>query len=161
MLFLGEEIAFIQNRVSELYPVELRLQAKKGINNCLVIDDSYSVDYQSLKIALDFLEQQNYTIKNDYFIRYFHERNCCETLYNQVKQLLSKNKIERIITIGETIGKQLNDLPNVISFATTQEFFTAIQHTIVSKRNHFSKGARGFNFHEIVVLLEEKITKPF
>ena len=34
MLFLGEEIAFIQNRVAELYPVELRLQAKKGINNC-------------------------------------------------------------------------------------------------------------------------------
>jgi alanine racemase len=34
MLFLGEEISFIQHRVTELYPVELRLQAKKGINNC-------------------------------------------------------------------------------------------------------------------------------
>ena len=29
MLFLGEEIAFIQNRVAELYPVELRLQEKR------------------------------------------------------------------------------------------------------------------------------------
>ena len=88
----------------------------------MVIDDSYSVDYQSLKIALDFLEQQNYTKKTIILSDIFTSGIAVETLYNQVKQLLSKNKIERIITIGETIGKQLNDLPNVISFATTQEF---------------------------------------
>jgi alanine racemase len=41
-----------------VYPVEMRLKVKNGINNCSIIDDSYSSDFQSLKIALDFLESQ-------------------------------------------------------------------------------------------------------
>lgn len=157
MLFLGEEIAFIQKRVSELYPIELRLQAKKGIHNCLVIDDSYSVDYPSLKIALDFLEQQKLHNKKTIILSdIFTDGIAIEILYDQVKQLLSKNKIERIITIGETIGKQLNDLPNVISFATTQEFLQQFNLQSFQNETILVKGARGFNFHEIVVVLEEK-----
>jgi alanine racemase len=157
MLFLGEEIAFIQKRVSELYPIELRLQAKKGIHNCLVIDDSYSVDYPSLKIALDFLEQQKLHDKKTIILSdIFTDGIAIEILYDQVKQLLSKNKIERIITIGETIGKQLNDLPNVISFATTQEFLQQFNLQSFQNETILVKGARGFNFHEIVVVLEEK-----
>lgn len=157
LLFLGEEIAFIQSRVAELYPIELRLQAKKGINNCLVIDDSYSVDYPSLKIALDFFEQQKlYDKKTIILSDIFTDGLAVETLYHQVKQLLSKNKIERIITIGETIGTQLNDLPNVISFATTQEFLQQFNTQSFQNETILVKGARGFNFNEIVVVLEEK-----
>jgi len=157
MLFLGEEIAFIQSRVAELYPIELRLQAKKGINNCLVIDDSYSVDYPSLKIALDFFEQQKLHHKKTIILSdIFTDGLAVETLYHQVKLLLSKNKIERIITIGETIGKQLNDLPNVISFANTQEFLQQFNTQSFQNETILVKGARGFNFNEIVVVLEEK-----
>jgi alanine racemase len=157
MLFLGEEIAFIQHRISELYPVELRLQAKKGINNCLVIDDSYSLDFQSLKIALDFLEQQKLHHKKTLILSdIFTSGISVEVLYNQVKQLLFNNKIGRIITIGDTISKQLNDLPNVISFATTQEFLQQFNTQSFQNETILVKGARGFNFHEIVVLLEEK-----
>ncbi len=36
----------------------MRLKVKNGINNTTLIDDSYSSDFQSLKIALDFLESQ-------------------------------------------------------------------------------------------------------
>ena len=157
MLFLGEKIAFIQNRVAELYPIELRLQAKKGINNCLVIDDSYSIDYPSLKIALDFFEQQKLHDKKTIILSdIFTDGLAVETLYHQVKQLLSKNKIERIITIGENIGKQLNDLPNVISFANTQEFLQQFNTQSFQNETILVKGARGFNFNEIVVVLEEK-----
>lgn len=157
MLFLVEEIAFIQHRISELYPVELRLQAKKGINNCLVIDDSYSLDFQSLKIALDFLEQQKLHNKKTIILSdIFTSGISVEVLYNQVKQLLSNNKIGRIITIGDTISKQLNDLPNVISFATTQEFLQQFNTQSFQNETILVKGARGYNFHEIVVLLEEK-----
>jgi UDP-N-acetylmuramyl pentapeptide synthase len=47
-----------------LYPVEMRLEVKNGINNCSIIDDSYSSDFQSLKIALDFLESQQKEERN-------------------------------------------------------------------------------------------------
>jgi UDP-N-acetylmuramyl pentapeptide synthase len=42
----------------QLKPVEMRLELKEGINNCSVINDSYSADITSLSIALDFLQQQ-------------------------------------------------------------------------------------------------------
>ncbi|MBC7494711.1 MAG: bifunctional UDP-N-acetylmuramoyl-tripeptide:D-alanyl-D-alanine ligase/alanine racemase, partial [Flavobacterium sp.] len=58
MLYFNIDQALIQNRMKMLYPVEMRLKIKSGINNTLLIDDSYSSDYQSLKIALDFLEHQ-------------------------------------------------------------------------------------------------------
>lgn len=157
MLFIGEDTDFIKKRVADLYPVELRLQAKKGINNCLVIDDSYSVDYPSLKIALDFLEQQKLHNKKTIIISdVFSSGISIETVYYQVKQLLSKNNINRIITIGETISKQLVDVPNVISFATTQEFLQQFNTQSFQNETILVKGARGFNFKEIVVLLEEK-----
>ena len=37
MLFLKYSTKDIQERIEQLYPIELRLQAKKGINNCLLI----------------------------------------------------------------------------------------------------------------------------
>ena len=58
MLYLGYNHQIIQTRMSQLYPVEMRLKLKKGSNNTTLIDDSYSSDFQSLKIALDFLENQ-------------------------------------------------------------------------------------------------------
>src|SRR5690606_11418325 len=49
----------IFRRMKTLQPVEMRLELKNGINNCSVIDDSYSCDISSLVIALNFLQQQN------------------------------------------------------------------------------------------------------
>jgi alanine racemase len=47
LLYFEYDEATIQNRM-ELYPVEM-LESQNGINNCSIIDDSYSSDFQSLK----------------------------------------------------------------------------------------------------------------
>jgi alanine racemase len=65
----------------------MRLKVKTGINNCSLIDDSYSSDFQSLKIALDFLESQKQFQKRRLFFRiYFKAVN--EELYSKVSQLI-------------------------------------------------------------------------
>jgi alanine racemase len=53
LLYFEYDEATIQNRM-DCYIPEMRLKVKNGINNCSIIDDSYSSDFQSLKIALDF-----------------------------------------------------------------------------------------------------------
>lgn len=157
MLFIGEDVAYIQNRLAELYPVELRLQTKKGMQNCMIIDDSYSLDYPSLKIALDFLEQQKLHDKKTIILSdVFSNGIAADVLYDQVKQLLSQHNIQRIITIGETIGHYLKEVTNVISFANTQDFLQQFNVQSFQNETLLVKGARGFNFHEIVVVLEEK-----
>jgi len=42
----------------QLEPVAMRLETKKGINNCQLINDTYNSDINSLNIALDFLQSQ-------------------------------------------------------------------------------------------------------
>ena len=41
----------------------MRLQMKRGINNCIVMNDSYSNDIHSLKTALNFVKQQSHNNK--------------------------------------------------------------------------------------------------
>jgi len=58
MLYFGVDPVTIAERFVKLSPVEMRLELKSGINNSSVINDSYSSDLSSLRIALDFLSQQ-------------------------------------------------------------------------------------------------------
>jgi len=157
LLHLKMKIATIQERMRNLYPIEIRLQAKKGINNCVLIDDSYSSDYQSLKMALDFLEQQkNHSKKTIILSDIFQSGLPVATLYQKVAVILQNNKIDRIITIGETISQHLKELPNVISFPKASDFLQQFNTQSFQNEAILIKGARSFNFDEIVVLLEEK-----
>ncbi len=157
LLYLKIPVATIQERVTNLYPVEIRLQSKKGINNCVLIDDSFSSDYQSLKIALDFLEQQKLQQKKTIILSdIFQSGLPLEILYQKVSRALQNNKIDRVIVIGETISNYLSELPNVISFHSTDEFLKEFNLQAFQNETILIKGARSFNFDEILVVLEEK-----
>ena len=158
LLHLKTPISTIIERTSKLYNIEIRLQAKKGINNCLLIDDSFSSDYQSLKMALDFLEQQKLHQKKTIILSdIFQSGLNVKELYSNVIKLLQQNNITQIITIGETIGNYFQDLPHVISFANTNAFLQQFNTESFKNETILIKGARSFNFDEIVVLLEEKV----
>lgn len=157
LLHLGYSHEIIAERIAGLYAIELRLQVKNGINDCTIIDDSFSSDYQSLKIALDFLEQQKTHKKKTIILSdVFQSGFSTEELYAKVAKLLSAHKISKIIGIGETISRQLTDLPNFIPFNTTQEFLAQYNSNAFEDETILIKGARSFRFEEIVVLLEEK-----
>ncbi|MBS7254921.1 bifunctional UDP-N-acetylmuramoyl-tripeptide:D-alanyl-D-alanine ligase/alanine racemase [Flavobacterium branchiicola] len=158
LLYFKYDFNTIQSRVKMLYPVHMRLEVKNGINNCSIIDDSYSSDFQSLKIALDFLESQqkkNATktiILSDIFQSGFSN----EELYSKLAQLVSDNKISRMIGIGSTISSFKSKFPNSIMFENTAEFIAEIENLNFSNETILIKGARSFQFEEIVSLLEEK-----
>ncbi len=157
MLHLGYTQEVIALRLAELYPVELRLQVKDGINGCTIIDDSYSSDYQSLKIALDFLEQQKTHKKKTIILSdIFQSGFTTKQLYSKVNDLLRAHNISKVIGIGETITKQLLDFPNFFPYKTTQEFLAQFNTNAFEEETILVKGARSFRFEEIVVLLEEK-----
>jgi Alr-MurF fusion protein len=157
LLQFGYDKKTIQERIANLYPVEMRLQVKNGINSCTIIDDSYSSDYQSLKIALDFLEQHKTHKKKTVIVSdIFQSGFPVEELYAKVFRLLTHNKVDRVIGIGESIIHYLKEYPNFVSFATTHEFLSQFDSSDFSNETILIKGARSFQFEEIVVLLEEK-----
>lgn len=149
--------ATIQNRMKWLYPVEMRLKVKTGINNTTLIDDSYSSDFQSLKIALDFLEsQKQYKNKTLILSDIFQSGLSNEELYTKVAKLIKNNKINRVIGIGETISTYKHKFTNCITFKTTADFFLNFNYLNFVNETILIKGARHFQFEEIVTALEEK-----
>ncbi|WP_293870609.1 bifunctional UDP-N-acetylmuramoyl-tripeptide:D-alanyl-D-alanine ligase/alanine racemase [Flavobacterium sp.] len=157
MLYFGYNQKAIQTRMAQLYPVEMRLKVKTGIYNCTLIDDSYSSDFQSLKIALDFLENQKQHKKKTLILSdIFQSGLSNDTLYSQVSQLIISNKITRVIGIGETISLYKNKFINCITFKDVAAFTNAFDNLNFENETILIKGARDFHFEEIVSMLEEK-----
>ncbi len=157
MLYFEYDNATIQSRMLLLYPVEMRLKVKNGINNCSVIDDSYSSDFQSLKIALDFLESQKQFSKKTVILSdIFQSGLSNEELYARVAKLVVSNNINRIIGIGDTISSFKDKFVNCITYPNTAEFIADFENIEFVNETILIKGARSFQFEEIVQLLEEK-----
>ncbi|NRT16214.1 alanine racemase [Flavobacterium sp. 28A] len=157
LLYLKYDNAVIQSRMLLLFPVEMRLKVKDGINNCTIIDDSYSSDFQSLKIALDFLEsQKQFQQKTVILSDIFQSGLSNEELYSRVARLIISNNINRVIGIGETISDFKDKFENCITFKDTADFIANFESLDFANETILVKGARSFQFEEIVYLLEEK-----
>ncbi|PRZ20320.1 bifunctional UDP-N-acetylmuramoyl-tripeptide:D-alanyl-D-alanine ligase/alanine racemase [Flavobacterium granuli] len=157
MLYFEYDTATIQSRMALLFPVEMRLKVKNGINNCTLIDDSYSSDFQSLKIALDFLEsQKQYQKKTVILSDIFQSGLSNEELYSKVSKLIVSNNINRVIGIGKTISAFKEQFTNCITFEDTAQFISSFESLDFANETILIKGARSFQFEEIVYLLEEK-----
>jgi len=157
MMYLNYDQEIIQQRMLQLYPVEMRLKVKNGSHNTTIIDDSYSSDFQSLKIALDFLESQKQFKKKTLILSdIFQSGLVTEELYSQVSHLIVSNKINRVIVIGKTILGYKSKFPNCLAFESTEKFLAQIDTVTFENETILVKGARHFSFEEIVSYLEEK-----
>jgi alanine racemase len=157
LLYLKYDFETIGHRMELLFPVEMRLKVKNGIHNSTLIDDSYSSDFQSLKIALDFLEsQKQYKKKTVILSDIFQSGLTNEELYSKVSQLILSNKINKVICIGETISEYKNKFINCTTFKNTEAFISEFDSLNFGDETILIKGARVFEFEKIVALLEEK-----
>jgi len=157
LLFLKIDTNYIVEAIPQLQTVQMRLQVKKGMNDCLLIDDSYSSDYQSLKIALDFLEQQKtHQQKTVILSDIFQSGFTPEVLYQKVAQLLNQNHVTRVIGIGNKIGSHLTNVPQFQSYPDTETFLNDFNLRSFRSETILIKGSRSFQFEKIVTELEEK-----
>lgn len=157
MFYFKYDFDTIQKRLQLLYPIEMRLKVKKGINKTTLIDDSYSSDFQSLKIALDFLENQSQHNKKTLILSDIFQSGLTEEeLYSRVSQLIIAHKITRVFGIGITISKFKNKFLNGITFESIEDFLAEFEQLTFENETILIKGARSFHFEEIVSLLEEK-----
>ena len=157
LLHLGYLPEVIRERIQLLYSVEMRLKVKNGNNNTAIIDDSYSSDYQSLKIALDFLEQQKQYKKKTIILSDIIQSGLpTDELYTKVSELVTSNKIDRIIGIGEEISTYSESFKNIITYKNTSDFISDFKNLTFENETILIKGARIFHFEAITSLLEEK-----
>lgn len=148
--------------VSNLQPTPMRLELKKGINRCILINDSYSSDISSLVIALDFLTQQGSARSSTLILSDIVQSGRDNDLYQEVADLLVQKKISKFIGIGNALIKnkslfRKNRRMHSEFYKSTEDFLDSMDSTNFSEEIVLVKGARKFTFEKIVKRLEERI----
>ena len=171
-LHLGVTPAQLAERMPRLEPVAMRLEVKQGQHGCILINDSYNSDINSLDIALDFMQrrmtQSSFVTSHDVIKEpslcvvlsdIFQTGTSPETLYAQVSDLCVKRGINKFIGIGPEVTAQADRIQ-----IADKQFFADVNHFLASKsfsdlRNELIllKGARPFGFDRITEQLEQKV----
>ena len=160
MLYLKIDVKTIQARMTELQPVAMRLEVKPGINNCIIINDSYNSDLGSLSIALDFLQQQasdKNSKKTLILSDILQSGQPSSELYQTVATLVKNKDVQQFIGIGKEMKNEELRMKNVLGndsifFETTEDFLNSkfkIQDSTI-----LLKGSRDFHFEKISESLE-------
>jgi alanine racemase len=159
LLALGYTPDEADERLEKLTLVRMRLELKNGINQCSVIDDSYSADISSLAIALDFLNLQNQHNKRTLILSDLYETGKTpDELYSEIAALIRQKNLTRLIGIGPEISgfARLFDLEAAF-YPSTEVFFKAFSGIPFNNETILVKGARRFEFERISKLLTQKI----
>jgi alanine racemase len=160
LLHLGIAGDVIHERMKILQPVNMRLELKKGINHCSIINDSYSTDLSSLEIALNFLDQQSAGIKKTVILSDFLQSAIPDAeLYDYVLENIKKHNVTRLIGIGERISanlQQVNEM-QIELYPSIENFLQQYRSSQFKEETILIKGARAFAFEQIVQLLEQKV----
>lgn len=155
---LGLEINHRKERFTELTPIEMRLQLKKGLRNCDIINDAYNADLNSLGIALDFLKSQKQHQHSTLILSDITQSGLNgKDLYGKVAQWLREKNINSFIGIGGEISNYATLFAtNSRFYESTKEFLGQFDFSSISDSTILVKGARSFRFEKIIRRLEEK-----
>ena len=158
-LYMGLTPSQLAERMPRLEPVAMRLEVKEGQRGCLLINDSYNSDINSLDIALDFMNRREAAKKTLILSDIFQTGATPEALYTQVSELVVKRGIEKFIGIGAELSSQADKIQ-----VADKQFFMDVPHFLSSDafsglRNELIllKGARSFGFDQITEQLEQKV----
>jgi len=158
MLVLNLSPAYIVKHIKDLPTIEMRMELKEAINNCTVINDSYSSDYNSLQIAVDFLAQQQQHVKKTVILSDILEsgRNH-EDLYEAIARLFQSKNIYRVIGIGPDISRQAGKFTmEKLFYHDTAAFLRDFPFTSLHNETILLKGARVFAFEQIDEALQQQ-----
>lgn len=163
MLYLKPTTVNDVEKFAHLEPVEMRLDVKEGINDCILINDTYNSDINSLAIALDFQQSRNVAkkLKSTLILSDILQTGILpKLLYKKVADLIERRNVSRLIGIG----KEVKEYSSVFSKDLEKEFYSNTEEFISSPsirtfRNELIllKGSRHYHFEQISELLEKKV----
>ncbi|XOD67615.1 MAG: bifunctional UDP-N-acetylmuramoyl-tripeptide:D-alanyl-D-alanine ligase/alanine racemase [Flavobacteriales bacterium Tduv] len=147
----------IIERLAELPVVEMRLEMVKGLNNCLIINNSYNSDLHLIKIALDFLARQKFSKKTLILSDVLQTFPGEAEKYKCIAAWATASGVDRVIGVGEEISDYgfFFEMP-FHSFLKTEELIAQIKRFRFRDEAILLMGSRLFNFERILEHLEKR-----
>ena len=152
--------AFDASTFEQLRAVSMRMELKKGIHQCVLVNDGYNNDLNALSNALSFLKQQAMHANKTAILSDIEGSGIPpEILYTQVKQMLIDKGIKRVIGIGSQYNKYgpklFKQTFDAAFFPDTASFLAHFYEMSFKDESILIKGARKFEFEHIVKKLEK------
>lgn len=155
---MNKAYGIIQELSSSLPSPQMRLSFKNGKNGCYILDDSYSNDFDSLKIALDTLNQLHQYKEKTLILSDFPQlKGNPSSTYKKLADIILSNKISKFIGIGNDLMNHRKLFSENASFyLTTQDFLNHIHDQSFYHEAILLKGGRSFEFEKISSRLQHK-----
>ena len=138
--------------------VAMRLELKEGIDNSMIIDDTYNSDINSVIVALDALHRQSMGRRKIAVISDILQSGMAEEeLYRRVAEAVKNAHIDHLIGVGAKIAKhsKLFDL-NSSFYYSTDELLENFSRERWADSVILVKGSRDSRFERIIRLLERR-----
>lgn len=159
LMHFGFTAGKIQDRISSLRAVPMRMELKEGINHCQIIDDTYNNDLAGLQVSLDFLSHQNLKSRKRIILSDIHESGLPDpALVKKVSSLVSAARVENFVGIGPVLYSYQSDFPpGSMFYRSTEEFLRTFNLNTLHDEVILVKGARVFTFEKIVTRIQRKV----
>jgi len=164
-LYAQLPVDHIKNKLATLPAIAMHMELMEGINQCSIINDSYSNDLESLNIALDFLSRQSIYEKKTLILSDFEQVKISrEELQTHLIKILNTKKITRLIGVGklfENWPQSKRDTNIFLHYNSTNDLLANLDHILFEKESILIKGARQFAFEKIAEQLVLKTHNTF
>ncbi len=149
----------LQKRLNRLRPVSMRLELKEGIQDSVLIDDSYNNDVAGLQLALNFLNQQRTRPRQVVILSDVLQSGQREDdLYAQIGQIITEQHADQFVGIGPVMSRQTALFPeNSLFYTDTDAFLNDFRSNLFRDAVVLVKGARTFAFERIANRLQRKV----
>ena len=132
----------------------MRLESVNGLRNNLIINDSYNLDLDSLKIAYQFINEYNKP-KKVLVLTDFIEGENSDTLYQEIANLTNEQNFDKVLLIGQEISAHQNLFKSETNaFDSTSELIDSLKLNQIENSLILLKGARKFEIEKIKNILE-------
>ncbi|MCE4065006.1 bifunctional UDP-N-acetylmuramoyl-tripeptide:D-alanyl-D-alanine ligase/alanine racemase [Chryseobacterium gleum] len=145
----------IVEKINLLKAVEMRLEAIEGNKGNIVINDSFNLDLDSLKTALQFLNEYNKAKKSLVLTDIVGVSTNAKELYEEVAELVNDQNFDSVFLIGNEISN-FSELfkAKTYTFIDTKELIESKHLTEIENQIILLKGARKFEIEKLKDILE-------
>lgn len=158
-LVIGMDAAFIESTVKGLSPMNMRLEMRHGVDQILLVNDSYSADFQSLAVALDYLKSVSGRQKKTLVLSDFaDQRFLVDEYVHHLNQLIVAYGVDRMVGVGpwiQSVGTKLV-VGEKAFFENTEEFLAQTTPKMFHGEAILVKGARKFRMERVVHFFQAK-----
>jgi len=145
----------IVEKINLLKAVEMRLESIEGVKGNIIINDSFNLDLDSLKTALQFLKEYNKSKKSLVLTDIVGVNVNSQELYEEVSELVNEQHFDSVFLIGDEISK-FSELfkAKTYTFIDTKELIESKHLTEIENQIVLLKGARKFEIEKLKDILE-------